>query len=369
MHMKKLFIFLFTIISVSIYGQDNCERIIIDESSKQGADTSRHYIDGKEIHPTFLSVLDPRFIKLTPNNDDSNKFHFIRKEGISFNLVTFNDFKECIGLKDKNVIFIINGTIISSFSDPVKMIVNPDETDKYIIENIIYKIEIQKIKTHEDQIYLVVLQIMSKDKQGTAVAPELNPQISYTAKPAIYLYPTEETKISIKHDFAGKIGTTYPDYNNGWLVEATPEGKIRNLKDGRTYNYLFWDGFYLFPESHYNYTNGFYVKKDEYNSFLLEKLTTIGLNETEVNDFIVYWLPQLNKYNKVFIHFRINDDIGGSSKLTVNPQPDNIIRVFMEFNDYNGEEKLPPQELKKQDRKGFTLLEWGGAEIKSKNIQ
>lgn len=192
---------------------------------------------------------------------------------------------------------------------------------------------------------------------------ELDKQIMIR-KPAIYLYPETKTKVTIKHDFKGQILTTYPVYDNGWEVIAEPNGKLHNLKDGRNYNYLFWDGSYAFPESHYQYKDGFYIKKRDYIQFLLEKLTHIGLNETEINDFTVYWLPELNSYDEVFIHFRINDDIGNSSKLTVTPQPDTIIRVFMEFKEWdNLSDKLPEQKLPSFKRKKFTLLEWGGGEI------
>ena len=36
------------------------------------------------------------------------------------------------------------------------------------------------------------------------------------AKPVIYLYPEEETAVTVKLDYAGALTCTYPAYGNGW---------------------------------------------------------------------------------------------------------------------------------------------------------
>jgi hypothetical protein len=182
-------------------------------------------------------------------------------------------------------------------------------------------------------------------------------------KPAIYLYPKAKTEISVKNDFKGRVMNTYPLYKNGWNVLAEPNGVLYNLDDKRTYNYLFWDGSYNFTKKHYQYENGFYVKKEDNITFLHEKLELLGLNNTEINDFVVYWLPELNKNEENFIHFWVNDNIDNSSILTITPKPDTLLRIFMEFKAYHGEEKVPQQELITTPRKGFTVVEWGGSNI------
>ena len=52
------------------------------------------------------------------------------------------------------------------------------------------------------------------------------------------------------------------------------------------------------------------------------------------------------------------------SKLLVTPQPDCMIRVFMSW--YGSDEyvELEPQSLQASERTGFTVVEWGGSEIK-----
>jgi len=185
-------------------------------------------------------------------------------------------------------------------------------------------------------------------------------------KPAIYLYPTQKLQITITHNFKGKILNTYPRYTDHWIVVAEPDGTLLNMKDHRSYKYLFWDGVYAFPNEHYHYKTGFYVKNEDYVSFLQSKLTSIGLNENEINDFIVYWLPVMSHHNNCFVYFRINDNIDGSSILETKPAVETTIRVFMEFSGIDNIStihKLPGQILPSFIRKGFTLVEWGGAEI------
>ena len=189
-------------------------------------------------------------------------------------------------------------------------------------------------------------------------------------KPAIYLYPEKETSITIKHQFLGKILTTYPAYNTGWEIIANPKGILYNKADQRNYSYLFWDGIYQFSASHYDYKDGFSIEKKDYATFLQEKLKYVGLNDTEINDFVVYWLPQLNHYEKVFVHFRINDNIDQTSFLEINPEPDTLIRIFMEFKESTKNDKiLPIQILPKFERKKFVVVEWGGSQINTNKVE
>jgi len=191
-------------------------------------------------------------------------------------------------------------------------------------------------------------------------------------KPAIYLYPVQKTQILVWHNFKGQILNTYPTYTDNWTVIAEPTGNLLNVKDNRYYKYLFWDGVYAFSKEHYQFKSGFYVKNEDYVSFLQSKLAIIGLNENEINDFIVYWLPIMSNYKNCFIHFSINDNIDGSSVLKTQPEAETTIRVFMEFSgadNINNTQNLPEQKLTALKRKGFTLVEWGGAEIGKGKIE
>ena len=181
------------------------------------------------------------------------------------------------------------------------------------------------------------------------------------AKPVIYLYPEEETDVSVQVDFNrnGELTCTYPEYKDGWKVTAMPDGTLYD-ENGDEYYCLYWeaDGNALFDNS-----KGFCVKGEDTAEFLREKLMYIGLTAREANEFIIYWLPimQENPYNIITFH---TDDYVNAVPLTVSPIPDSVIRVFMTFRASNSEIVIPIQTLPQYKRNGFTVVEWGGGEIK-----
>lgn len=181
------------------------------------------------------------------------------------------------------------------------------------------------------------------------------------AKPVIYLYPEEKNEVSVQIDFSGNgtLTCTYPEYSNGWNVTAMPDGTLYD-KDGNEYYCLYWEG-----EGEYNldFSEGFCVKGEDTADFLREKLMYMGLTAKEANEFIIYWLPvmQKNPYNIITFH---TDDYVNAVPLTVSPIPDSTIRVFMTFSASNSEVAIPIQTLPQYARNGFTVVEWGGGEIK-----
>ena len=180
-----------------------------------------------------------------------------------------------------------------------------------------------------------------------------------TEKPAIYLYPTEETDINVILDYDGTLDTTYPEYNGGWEVTAFPDGKIINHADGREYSYLFWEGR---GTADYDFYSGFIVSCDDTISFLQDKLAYLGLTPAEYNEFIVYWLPKLQRSPYNLITFQ-GESYTETAKLTITPEPDSILRVFMAYKPLEEPISLPEQELMPFERQGFTVVEWGGCEV------
>lgn len=61
-----------------------------------------------------------------------------------------------------------------------------------------------------------------------------------TEKPVIYLYPEQETTVSVSLDYAGTLTATYPAYEDGWTVTAEPDGTLYD-ENGDEYSYLFWE--------------------------------------------------------------------------------------------------------------------------------
>lgn len=188
--------------------------------------------------------------------------------------------------------------------------------------------------------------------------PHCNPYVTY--KPMIYLYPTHEMKVNVKLGYKDLLTVTYPKYNNGWNVTARPDGKLLG-EDGRTYYGLYWEGLNSLDNE---FKDGFVVRGKDVASFLEEKLEILGLNEIEANEFIVYWLPKLevNEYN--LIRFESIEKINEQMPLEVTPTPDTIIRVLMEYKPIDKNVNINEQILTRAERKGFTVVEWGGSLIK-----
>ena len=181
-------------------------------------------------------------------------------------------------------------------------------------------------------------------------------------KPVIYLYPEEETDVHIKLELTGsELSTTYPRYNNGWDVTAYPDGTLLNKADGTHHRYLFWDS--VNCRTRFDFSKGYCVQGSDTESFLREKLTYMGLNEDEMNEFIVYWLPLMehNAYN--LISFQ-SDAYTEMAKLDITPAPDSLCRIFMTYVPLEEPVDIIPQQLDTFERNGFTVVEWGGCEIK-----
>ena len=89
----------------------------------------------------------------------------------------------------------------------------------------------------------------------------------------------------------------------------------------------------------------------------------LGLNYKEAEEFIVYWLPKMekNKYN--YIKFVSQEEIENTMPLEISPKPDTVIRVYMQFKGLPFRIKVKEQELEKASRSGFTVVEWGGSEL------
>ena len=176
-------------------------------------------------------------------------------------------------------------------------------------------------------------------------------------KPVIYLYPEEETQVSVKLDCKGELTFTYPDYRDGWQVTALPDGTLYDNRDGREYSYLFWEGV---SPGEYDFSHGFVVKGEDTRKFLQEKLAFLGLTPREYNEFIVYWLPQMqnNPYNLIAFQKEAYTEL---AKLEITPRPDSLLRVFMAYQPLEEPVEIEPQQLESFVREGFAVVEWGGS--------
>ena len=179
-----------------------------------------------------------------------------------------------------------------------------------------------------------------------------------SAKPVIYLYPEQETTVSVSLDYAGTLTATYPAYEDGWTVTAEPDGTLYD-ENGNEYSYLFWEGE---NNTDYDFSTGFCVAGADTADFLREKLAEIGLTPREYNEFIVYWLPKMqdNPYNLISFQSECYTD---TAKLDIDPTPDSVLRVFMAWKPLHRAQNIEPQTFTTVARDGFTGVEWGGWEV------
>ena len=184
-------------------------------------------------------------------------------------------------------------------------------------------------------------------------------EVDANEKPVIYLYPETETRVTVKLDLSGELTCAYPAYDGGWTVTAAPDGTLTD-EHGQTYNYLYWEGE---GTEAYDFSKGFCVAGSDTAAFLEDALDRLGLTRREANEFLVYWLPRMqdNPYNLIAFQQEAYTE---SAKLTVSPQPDSVLRVFMAWKPLARPVDVPAQTLPGFERRGFTLVEWGGAEVR-----
>lgn len=180
------------------------------------------------------------------------------------------------------------------------------------------------------------------------------------AKPILYLYPEKETKVTVNFEHEDALTTTYPKFKDEWVVDAKPNGDLYD-KNGKYYYGLYWEE----NSNHYvDFHEGFYVTKENAIEFLEEKLSIIGLNDKERNEFIMYWLPILEKNGKNLVYFELTEEREAYNKLKISPKPDSLLRVAIHVKKVNKKVNIKEQSLKSFTRKGFTAVEWGGVVYK-----
>ena len=242
----------------------------------------------------------------------------------------------------------------------------------YKIENNELTVEVQYKDTCGGPCPLVNKNYVLKIDKGTKINnikfdyKNINPEKCHddpyvTKKPIIYLYPEEETNVIVKLGNPDKLTTSYPKYKDSWNVTAYPNGTLIDNNTNRELYGLYWEG----TDNGAKQNNeGFVVKGEDTIQFLEEKLSILGLNDKEAEEFIVYWLPILEKNNYNYIRFSTIEEINSYMPLDVTPNPDTTIRILMNYKPLTHKIKVKEQKLTKQERKGFTLVEWGGSKIK-----
>lgn len=185
-------------------------------------------------------------------------------------------------------------------------------------------------------------------------------------KPVIYVYGAEDgQEVKVRLDASDEMLCEYPkrDEDGYWRVKADKDGRL--IIDEEEYNYIFWESRY--KDVSLDFSKGYCIKGSDSREFLENKLEEIGLNRKEANEFIVYWLPRLEKNEYNLISFQ--DELYKEHyKLSIEPETKNTLRVYMTFKGIESAVKIEEQDLSKIKgdfkRDGLYIVEWGGSEIK-----
>lgn len=175
-------------------------------------------------------------------------------------------------------------------------------------------------------------------------------------KPVIYLYPEQKTDVNV--EVGAKVTVSEPTYHTGWNVTAYPDSSIFNKQDGKTYPYLFWEGqgYGKYPQI----TKGFVVKRQDVEQTLRTHLSRLGLNQQESADFLEFWLPHMPNKPYIRLSWLDTQQMNELAPLKLSVRPDTTIRVFLDAQGLDRPINIQPQSLTHPERKGFTLVEWGG---------
>ena len=190
-------------------------------------------------------------------------------------------------------------------------------------------------------------------KAGSTVLPN-----HVTAKkPNIILFPDTITDITVTFERPGCLTASIPDYTGDWSITAAPDGTLTDA-DKNSYEYLFYEA--LVKKNTFQTEEGFLVPADKRDEVFRRVLTDYGFNEQETADFIEYWPDYLTSGEDYVMYPILTVGVDAAVPVSFSVNPDSITRIWFGFAHYDGSEIRKP-EITPIERKGFTIVEWGGA--------
>ena len=191
-----------------------------------------------------------------------------------------------------------------------------------------------------------------------------NPNAITIDKPIIYLYGYNNERVKVSMDQASGISISYPEYgSSGWQIIAKPDGHLTDQKTGKDLYALYYEMQDSKIPQAFAHGDGFLVEKSSISDFLDEKLTLLGLDYKEREEFITYWLPKLaqNQYNHIY--FASADEINECvTNLQISPAADQQIRIWMIAEPATKNTVTKEQQLSQVIRQttGKLIVEWSG---------
>ena len=175
-------------------------------------------------------------------------------------------------------------------------------------------------------------------------------------KPVVYLYPQNDTLVNVK--VGADVVISEPQYpSGGWKnVLAQPNGDL--TYNGKKYGSLYWEGYGhgAYP----NITSGTIVTSKDAPQTIRNQLKSQGLQGREIDEFMAFWQPKLPTSPYVRLTWFNDTQLNVLAPLSITPRPNTVIRTFLDFEGIDKSVPLKPQKFSAPQRKGFTVVEWGG---------
>jgi hypothetical protein len=183
-------------------------------------------------------------------------------------------------------------------------------------------------------------------------------------KPVVYLYPQTVQSVKVELQVDGQLTTTYPriQKDHSWTIKAGPTGELFDPQTEKRYPYLFWEAQRNTPFT-IDTAQAFCVASKDAEKFLEDAAGKYALNEKERTDFVTYWLPALENNKYSLVQFLSAQEYDRYASMNISPKPDCMNRMFMIFQGVNSPVKTGNPSLSQLDRKGFTVIEWGGTNL------
>ncbi len=171
------------------------------------------------------------------------------------------------------------------------------------------------------------------------------------AAPNLYLYPesAQDVQVTLSFPAGGHVTVSEPEYGSGWDVHVEPDGTI----DG-AYGYLFYEA--ALPQE-YDTSMGWILDGLDLEDELRTLLTELGHATNEIDDFVEFWVPELEGYPWYAVY---PQDPEAYVQLHITPAPAAIMRTLWVFHPLNYPISLvePPPPTPMQ-RDGYVAAEWG----------
>jgi len=174
-------------------------------------------------------------------------------------------------------------------------------------------------------------------------------------KPNIYLYG-ENTTYAVRLAHPGALTASIPAYpaKEGWVVTADADG----LLDGR-WPYLFYEA--TLPAAGIQREHGWIIEPENRERDFRRILAAYGFSERETQDFMDYWVDQLQPDTRYVAWPQETDYVDRMMPVSVEPKPASWFRLWFVFSADVPETVAEPETVTLVKRADTTLVEWGGA--------